>query len=242
MRGTGSSFKSRREPASRVAVLASGGLDSCVLIGDLARTRTVVPIYIRQGLAWETVELYWLKQFLRVSASARLRVAPLKIFSLPMADVYGAHWSTGRGRIPGARTRDEAVYLPGRNLILSVKAAVFAAMQGIREIAIGSLDHNPFPDASVPFYRAWSKAVSQGLGNPIRVVAPFRGKSKVEVIQIGRNLPLELTFSCLNPVGKTHCGKCNKCAERRRAFTAAKVVDRTQYAAGPLSHPSDGRG
>ena len=32
---------------------------------------------------------------------------------------------------------------------------------------------------------------------------------------LGRGLPLELTFSCIAPVAGQHCGRCNKCAERR---------------------------
>ncbi len=132
--------------------------------------------------------------------------------------------------MPGARSRDEAVYLPGRNMILSVKAAVFCSMNDISEIAIGSLDHNPFPDASLSFFRAWGNVLSMGLGRPIQISAPYRRLSKVDVIRRGRDLPLELSFSCIAPKGKLHCGRCNKCAERRHAFKAAGVPDKTKYA------------
>ena len=40
-----------------VCVLVSGGLDSDVLAAELARRGPVVPVYVRQGLAWEAVEL-----------------------------------------------------------------------------------------------------------------------------------------------------------------------------------------
>ncbi|HEY4485265.1 MAG TPA: 7-cyano-7-deazaguanine synthase, partial [Nitrospiria bacterium] len=50
-----------------------------------------------------------------------------------------------------------------------------------------------------------------------------------EVIERGRSFPMELTFSCLNPQGKDHCGACNKCAERMEAFAQAGMEDRTQY-------------
>ena len=40
----------------RVAVLASGGVDSAILVADLARDgRIVQPLYVRFGLAWEAV-------------------------------------------------------------------------------------------------------------------------------------------------------------------------------------------
>lgn len=189
--------------------------------------KKVQPIYIRQGLAWEDAELYWLKRFLKKIVPGPIFV---RVLSLPMKDVYGDHWSTRGRSVPGARSRDEAVYLPGRNLTLSVKAAVFCSMNKISHLAIGSLDHNPFPDASQRFFRTWEKALSQGLAHPIRILAPYRRLSKAQVIRRGRDLPLHLSFSCIAPQGQWHCGRCNKCAERRRAFKVAGVQDKTTYA------------
>src|SRR5580693_1954996 len=98
-----------------VCVLVSGGVDSDVLLAEMAASfKEVWPVYIRQGLAWEEVELYWLKRFL--ASCRRTRgggMMPLTIPSLPMDDLYGAHWSTGQKPVPGARSRDEKVYLPG---------------------------------------------------------------------------------------------------------------------------------
>ena len=139
----------RKKPP--LCVLVSGGLDSSVLLAALTgRHRSVWPIYVRQGLRWESTELYWLRRFLRRIHSRSLR--PLEVLSLPMGDLYRSHWSTGRKSVPGARSRDAAVFLPGRNLALSLKAAVFAASRGIRRLALGSLDHNPFPDVAPRFF------------------------------------------------------------------------------------------
>lgn len=214
---------------SSVCVLVSGGLDSDVLLAELAKKyRWVWPVYIAQGLRWEKIERYWLKRFLwaiRISG-----VKPLQVLSVPMADLYGAHWSTGQKPVPGARTKDPAVYLLGRNMALSVKAAVFAAMKKIPFLALGSLDHNPFPDASPRFFKEWGKALGAGLGTRLTVIAPYRRLSKADVIRRGARLPLHFSFSCISPKGKNHCGRCNKCAERRRAFKTAGVQDKTVYA------------
>jgi len=216
---------------SSVCILVSGGLDSDVLLAEAVKKyRQVWPVYVRQGLAWEKIELFWLKRFLKALRSRS--VAPLQILSVPMDDLYGQHWSTGHKPVPGGRTRDHAVYLPGRNMALSVKAAVFAAMRKIPVLALGSLDHNPFPDASPRFFNEWGKALGAGLGTRLKVVAPYRRLPKAAVIRRGARLPLHLSFSCIAPRGKFHCGRCNKCAERRRAFKAAHVEDRTVYAQG----------
>jgi 7-cyano-7-deazaguanine synthase len=215
--------------SSSIAVLVSGGLDSDVLLAEMAeRYARVFPIYVRQNLKWEKEELYWLRRFLRVLHKPAIK--KLHVLSLPMEDLYGAHWSLGRGRTPGARTRDAAVYLPGRNLILTLKAGIFCALEKIPVIALGSLGHNPFPDASPAFFKRWAAAMGQGLATRVKIIAPFRSMSKTEVIRRGRHLPLEFSFSCIAPQRRRHCGRCNKCAERKRAFRLARVPDPTRYA------------
>jgi 7-cyano-7-deazaguanine synthase len=54
--------------------------------------------------------------------------------------------------------------------------------------------------------------------------------NKQQVMALGRELPLELTFSCISPVNGFHCGRCNKCAERQEAFRQAALTDKTIYA------------
>ena len=214
---------------SSVCALVSGGLDSCVLVAELAkRYRHVHPLYIRQGLAWERAELRAIRQFL-LEVGARHAVPqrtirPLVVLDLPSSDLYGQHWSVTGRRVPGAKTRDEAVYLPGRNLMLLSKAAVFCELNKIPVIAVGSLGHNPFPDATPKFFRDFARV------SGVRVIAPFRRLTKVQVVRRGRGWPLYLSFSCLAPQRGRHCGRCNKCAERRRAFRDAGVADKTVYA------------
>jgi 7-cyano-7-deazaguanine synthase len=48
-------------------------------------------------------------------------------------------------------------------------------------------------------------------------------------MQLGRDMPLELTFSCIDPVDGLHCGRCNKCAERQKAFRSIDLEDPTRY-------------
>src|SRR5205823_4859142 len=95
-----------------LCALVSGGLDSDVLLARLSlRNKKVIPIYIKQGLVWEDAELYWLQRYLRMLRTKALfrNIEPLRIFSMPMGDVYGEHWSTGKGRVPGYSSADEAV-------------------------------------------------------------------------------------------------------------------------------------
>ena len=213
-----------------VAVLCSGGLDSCVLLIDLARrTGRAVPLFVRAGHPWEEAERAALGRFL--DAVAEPAAAPPRDLALPMGDVYGAHWSMSGQGAPGWAAPDEAVELRGRNLVLLSKALVAAAIEGWPTVALGTLAGNPFPDATPHFFAAIAAVGSEALRNSLAVVAPYRELSKSDVIRRGADLPLDLTLSCLRPTsGGRHCGDCNKCRERVEAFAAAGVADRTRYA------------
>ena len=68
------------------------------------------------------------------------------------------------------------------------------------------------------------------MDHPVEVVTPFARLGKAEVLELGRGLALERTFSCIDPTDGQHCGRCNKCAERRLGFSAASIEDATNYA------------
>ncbi len=91
------------------------------------------------------------------------------------------------------------------------------------------MESNPFPDATSAFFTSYERVVNQAVGGAVQVRRPYAGLSKTEVMLRGRELPLELTFSCLRPAACQHCGGCNKCNERRHAFANAGMEDKTQY-------------
>jgi 7-cyano-7-deazaguanine synthase len=64
----------------------------------------------------------------------------------------------------------------------------------------------------------------------LEVLTPFAASTKADVLELGRGLALQHTFSCIDPQQNRHCGRCNKCAERRLAFAELKIDDVTEYA------------
>jgi 7-cyano-7-deazaguanine synthase len=221
------------------AVLLSGGLDSAVLLADEIEEGTdgeVQPIYVSVGLAWERAERAIVAQLLAAAPIAG-QTRPVVTLSVDMRDVYAAsHWAVV-GKPPGYHTPDEDVYLPGRNVILLGKAGVFCAAAGLDRVVIGTLGHNPFPDATVEFRAAMARALSVGLAHDLVIDAPFAGLSKADVIRRGATLgvPFELTLSCMKAVFEVrdepvHCGQCSKCRERHDAFLESGISDPTIYA------------
>jgi 7-cyano-7-deazaguanine synthase len=222
-----------RKSENGTGVLASGGLDSSILIGQLLREgRRVHPLYIRCGLCWEQSELRSLRQYMRALSSARL--GELVVLEIPVADLYGRHWSLTGKEVPAGHTPDKAVFLPGRNALLMTKAVVWCQLHGVPRLAVASLATSPFADATQRFSDCVQAMVNCYENSAIRITRPFAGLDKCQAMRQGREFPLELTFSCLCPVDGRHCGRCNKCEERRQAFLDADLPDPTEYASPPL--------
>lgn len=213
----------------KIAVLASGGLDSSVLVAEMAKAAEVYPIYVRCGLVWEEMELKGLRSFLDALDNPNVR--PITELLAPTTVIYGDHWSVSGAKVPSADEPDEAVFIPGRNIILIGLAAVWCSTHGVSRITIGSLGGNPFPDATPEFFESFARVLSIGLGKVVQVDAPWKGMHKDEIVSLFKDLPLELTMTCMAPQGDLHCGKCNKCWERQLAFKKAGITDRTGYAA-----------
>jgi 7-cyano-7-deazaguanine synthase len=214
----------------QVGLLFSGGLDSSILASHLlTQGCQVQPLYVASQLIWEDAELPYARRFLRAIAGPRLD--ELVVLEMPARDLYVDHWSvTGIG-VPDARSPDEAVYLPGRNPLLVLKARMWCQLNGIGRLAIGCLGGNPFVDASDGFFKSFSALLNRATESVVEVTRPLAKLSKLQVLELGRELPLEYTFSCIDPQEGLHCGRCNKCAERRNAFRLLEMNDPTHYLA-----------
>jgi 7-cyano-7-deazaguanine synthase len=213
-------------------LLLSGGIDSAVLLAQfLDLGWQVVPFYVRTGCVWESSELDSVRRFLsKLERPASRALRELVVLDLPLADLYGDHWSFSGTDVPGEHTSDESVYLPGHNPLMLLKPAIWCRMHGIGQLTLATLANNPFSDATPTFFGRFEEMLREAMGGRVEIARPFEQLTKNQVLEMGRHLPLELTFSCLAPIDGLHCGHCNKCAERRRAFLEVGMTDPTEYA------------
>ena len=211
------------------AVLSSGGLDSGALLAHMSKRGPVYPIYIRSGLPWEDEEILALKEFSKALVKENLPIQSVVELYTDGTVLYGDHWSLS-GSVPTYDEPDEAVYLPGRNVILIGLAAVWCATHDVNAIALGTLGGNSFPDATLKFFNEYARLLSVALKHTLEIETPFRELKKHDLVRRFAHLPLGSTLTCMAPVGARHCDACNKCRERREAFNAAGVLDEASYA------------
>ena len=126
-----------------------------------------------------------------------------------------------------------STYVPFRNgLMLSVAASAAGSIFEGEDIRLYLGAHaddaagNAYADCSEAFLSAMDSAISIGTYGRIRLVTPFVGKNKAEVVKTGLSLgvPYELTWSCYEG-GKKPCGVCATCRDRAAAFRANGAED-----------------
>ena len=123
-----------------------------------------------------------------------------------------------------------STYVPFRNGLFLASAASIALSRGCNEIYYGAHSDdaagNAYPDCSKEFNDAINRAITLGSGDQLRVVAPFIGMTKAEVVAVGLklNVPYKLTWSCYEGKDKP-CGLCGTCRDRVAAFRANGIED-----------------
>lgn len=197
----------------RIVVLYSSGVESASLtVHYLEKGFFVYPLYVRSGLSWEKIERKWALRLWSYLRKKYRRIAPFRTLFV-----------SGLGP-------KEGIEIPLRNLILGTVTALESLRKDIRALAVGSLGIYPFPDNNREYFDKLEELIRKGAKEDFRIETPFMGLEKWEVIRrFYGKLRYNLTFSCVRPVKGLHCGKCEKCFERKEGFKLAGVEDPTIY-------------
>ena len=219
-------------------VLSSGGLDSTTCLGIAVdkfgrENVSTVSIFYGQRHARELDAAKKVADFYKVShyefdAAAIMKFSNSALLSSSTENLEKKSYAEQVKKNPRIAT-----YVPFRNGLMISMAASFAdGLYGGEDCEIFVGVHqddaaiNAYADCSEKFISAIGEAVSIGTYGKIKIVAPFVGKTKADVVKIGLDLkvPYELTWSCYER-GEVPCGKCATCIDRAKAFALNGVKD-----------------
>ncbi len=226
---------------SRVIVLLSGGMDSCVCAALAARDYSAAALHVSYGQRTERREQQsFLAICQRLDIQERLLVSNEALRTIggsALTDekiAVPASPAAGSDHDVSSRGHDIPVtYVPFRNAHFLAVAVSWAEVIEATRIYIGAVeqDSSGYPDCRPAYYEAFNQVIKAGTkeGN-IEIVTPLIAMRKAEIIRLGLelNAPLDLTWSCYSREDQA-CGVCDSCVLRLRAFAAAGVEDPIAY-------------
>jgi 7-cyano-7-deazaguanine synthase len=224
----------------KILVLASGGLDSTVLLYKAVNevgADNVVALSVFYGQKHSKE-----KQF----CDYHCKKLGVPVYEANLADTFdfnrdccalleGSALDITEGSY-AEQLKDghkNTAYVPFRNgLFLSYASAVAIQLNcniiyygAHKDDAAGSA----YPDCTPAFIEAMTKAINEGTGGVVEMQAPWWNLSKADIVRKGLELGMtnddfENTWSCY--VGGLYpCGKCGTCIDRKKAFEANGIFD-----------------
>lgn len=170
------------------------------------------------GMKHEVIDLPWLN---RISASSLTSDEDIPEIDDDDLDNYSVSINTAK-----------SVWVPARNTVFCSIALAYAESIGAEIIIVG-WDYEEavtFPDNSKEYLEAFNETIKYGSFDDISIKAPLIDMNKKEIVEKGFEVdaPIDLSYSCYSG-NSTHCGLCESCKRRRRAFVDAGLEDPTEY-------------
>lgn len=158
---------------------------------------------------------------------------PHKILDLSnLSDIYDGVTSLVDMDLNITGEFSDPIIVPFRNGVFMAVTVAYADGIGANSIFYGAHanDEQFYPDCRREFYEAFAEAARLGTEKPIVIKSPFSNtlKSGILIKGIELGVPLEKTWSCYLS-GPKHCGKCESCMNRKKAFIEAGILDKTEY-------------
>lgn len=221
----------------KAAVLLSGGLDSttCLALAvEKYGSEEVVALSVIYGQKHEkeisaskkVAEFYGVEHII-IDLSVIFRFSDCSLLKGSEEEIPKESYAKQLEKTEGEPV---STYVPFRNGLFLSSAAAIALSKGCGEVYYGAhaddAAGNAYPDCSQAFADAMNAAIFEGSGGKLKLVTPFVGLTKAEVVKTGLWLkaPYELTWSCYEG-GDVPCGTCGTCRDREAAFLKNGVKD-----------------
>lgn len=231
-------------PRQAAVCIASGGLDSVCYATVLAKDYDIHMLTFAYGQRAKR-EIGAARYFSKVLKAREHKIVDIGF----MKGLYGKSNALTDSRQKLSKDFTQNLVVPVRNAIFITIAGAWAMSMDARVVAYGAHmgDVPHYADCRPEFAKAMAEAlniadidsIKSGLRQEIQVISPaVQGMSKSELLRAGYEIlgsKIFRTWSCYsNGVKKAgkymHCGACESCISRKKAFTDARIDDRTLYA------------
>lgn len=227
----------------KILVLASGGLDSTVLLYKAVKevgNENVIALNMfygqkhkveRQCAIWQIQHLNI--EYHEADLSEVFKFNPNCSALLQGSDKEIKHESYAEQLKELGGSGTVSAYVPYRNGLFLSYATSVALQLGCDKIYYGAhaddAAGHAYPDCTPDFIEAQKKAIYEGTGGEVTMEAPWWDKNKSGVVGEGLLLGMtheefEHTWSCYEG-GTEPCGTCGTCIDRKVAFEANGIND-----------------
>ncbi len=221
----------------KAVIVFSGGIDSVCAVSYLKK-------YELYGITFSYGQKANNEITAAKSFAKKLGLKQHKIVDIGfMKGLYGDSnvLTSTKKKIP--KSFEYSIVVPIRNAVFLSIASAWAFTLGASLVVYGAHtgDRN-YPDCRPAFAKKLESAfnqgeldgISSGLRNSIKIWSPYReGHSKSDLLKSGIKIlgdSIFNTWSCYSSK-RHHCGVCESCNNRKAAFEAAGITDKTRYLA-----------
>jgi 7-cyano-7-deazaguanine synthase len=231
-------------PKPAAVCIVSGGLDSVCYAASLAADYDIYMLTFAYGQR-ASREIERACHFAKVLKAKDHKVVDISF----MKSLYGTSNSLTDSRQELSGGFEQNLVVPVRNAIFITIATAWAMSINAKVVAYGAHtgDIPHYPDCRPAFVRAINEAlnvaesdgIAAGQRQQVTVMSPaVAGIDKPSLLKTGYNIlgdRIFQTWSCYSDGvragrGYIHCGKCESCISRKKAFTTARIEDKTRYA------------
>ena len=220
----------------KAVVVFSGGIDSICTCAFLKKKYSLYGISFSYGQR-ASQEIKVAKSFAKILGLKSHKILDINF----MKDLYGESnvLTSSKKNIP--KSFDYSIVVPVRNAVFLSIATAWAFTLNASLVAYGAHKGDlHYPDCRPNFSKKMEQALNEGekdgiklkIRNEIKIWSPsIEGLSKSDLLKMGYKIlgdKIFKTWSCYENK-KYHCGKCESCNNRKKAFVVADIVDKTKY-------------